>query len=382
MSVVVIEGMDGVAAAAWDALAGADDPFVEHAFLAHLERSGSVGKRAGQVPRHLIVERDGVVVGAAPLYLKRHSQGEYIFDWGWADAAQRAGIPYYPKLVCAVPFTPATGPRLLVHPDADAASVRAELAAAAWALAGEVGAHSVHWLFVPEGEVGALVDAGYAARRSWQYHFTNPGYRDFDDLLDQMTGRRRKEIRRERRLARESGLELAVEPAHTLSAADLDALHRCYLSTIDAHGAIPYLTPAWWAGLGSVLGHRAWVATARRDGALVAGALAFQKGGHLFGRYWGALEELGMVHFELCYYQLLEHAIRVGLRRVEAGAQGEHKIPRGFLPSLTWSAHRLRHPGLDAAVREFLEREAAHVGSVVDQLGGRSPFRVAAGEEG
>ena len=357
------------------ALAGDHDPFVEHAFLAWLEDSGCVGGRSGWEPCHLVIEDTRGLRAAAPTYAKRNSHGEYIFDWGWADAAWRAGIPYYPKLTHAIPFTPAGGARMLSRPGEDAPALRRALAEASWDRARATDAPGDHWLFCAEDEQRALEDAGWIARASFQYHWFNEGYASFDDLLERFVSRRRKEVRRERRQAASAGLALAVEPASALSAADHGQLWRCYRSTIDQHGAIPYLTERWWRGLGERLGHRAIVATARRDGGIVAMALAFHKGEQLFGRYWGALEQVPSLHFELCYYQLIDYAIRHGVRRVEAGAQGEHKVARGFEPTLTRSAHRLAHAGLADAVRMFVEREREHVQRAMASMAEHLPFR-------
>lgn len=375
----VVDSYERVDAVSWDALCGADDPFVEHAFLLHLERSGSVGREAGCVPRPVLLYEGERLVGAMPVWLKSDSYGEYIFDWGWADAARRSGIPYYPKVVVYVPYTPATGPRLLVHPEVNADAVRAALASALPDLTRRLGAWSSHVLFTGAEDQTALTAAGRIGRSSYQFHWTNPGYVDFNQFLGALQGRRRKEVRRERSQAAASGLRLAMEPGTALSDDDLVALRACYLNTIEAHGAIPYLTEAWFLGLREHLGHRLQVATARDGDRLVAMALGFQKGGHLFGRYWGSLVDVPALHFELCYYQYLDHAIRSGLRRVEAGAQGEHKLARGYLPSLTTSVHDFVHPGLREAVAGFVTREAVGVERTITALAERGPFQATTG---
>jgi predicted N-acyltransferase len=375
----VAEDLRDVPAAAWDALAGEDNPFVEHAFLASLEVFGCVGPKAGWVPRHLLVWQGAGaarrLVGAAPMYLKNNSYGEYIFDWAWADASQRAGVPYYPKLVSAVPFTPATGPRLLIAPDLPRAPIVEALASGARAVAAEENAWSVHWLFTEPGEVGELGAHGYLGRTTHQYHWKNLGFTCFDDYLAAMGSKRRKEVRRERRAAAGLGLDIAVEPGGALSEQDVADLYGCYRSTIDSRRAIPYLTPAWFGAIRQQLAARAVVVTVRRSGRLVAGALNFRKGDHLYGRYWGALEDRPALHFEVCYYQLIEYAIAEGITLFEAGAQGEHKITRGFLPSRTYSAHWLRHAGLARAVAEFLPREARHLEAELLALAEGSPYR-------
>jgi predicted N-acyltransferase len=372
-----ITEMSAVDAAVWDGLVDANNPFVRHDFLLSLEASGSATAETGWQPVHVLAEDDAGVIGAMPAYLKDHSHGEYIFDWGWADGAMRARIPYYPKLVAAVPFTPATGPRLLLHPTAAVTATRRALADGAWAVVDAAKAHSAHVLFCEEGERDALAAAGWTPRASMQYHWTNAGYRDFEDLLDAMVSRRRKEIRRERKAALSHGLDLAVERVSDLSSDDLDVMWRCYEVTIERHHAIGYLREDWWRGLADRLGATGIVATARRNKKLVAMALAFTSGKHLYGRYWGTTEDLNALHFELCYYQLLDYAIANGMTRVEAGAQGEHKVPRGFLPSETFSAHRIVHPGLSAGVAEHVVREATHVRRMMAAMAERSPFRSA-----
>ena len=369
-------GVASVPAAAWDALVPADHVFERHAFLAHLEASGSVGADAGWVPVPVLVEdADGRLIGAAPAYVKDHSYGEYIFDWGWADAARRHGIPYFPKVVVAVPVTPATGPRLLVHPDASVDAVRAALVHGARALADAIDAGGVHWLFTRPDEAAMLGTAGHLPRLTHQFVWTDHGFGSFDGYLDAMTSKRRKEVRRERRQAAESGYDLAVEPLAALSDDDLAALRRCYEATIADHWAQPYLTPAWFAGLRDALGVHGLVATARDGGRLVAASLAFRAGGHLYGRYWGSLVDAPALHFELCYYRLIAYALEHGITRVEAGAQGAHKVPRGFLPVFTHSAHWLRHPGLRSAVAAHIAHETRGIRDEAALYATRGPYR-------
>jgi predicted N-acyltransferase len=263
----------------------------------------------------------------------------------------------------------------LVAPDAPADAVVEALAKGAQALATEADAWSVHWLFTRPGTPSALEPHGYMPRASFQYHWENKGFESFCDYLSSLKSKRRKEVRRERRAAQALGLEIQVEPGHTLSEDDISSFYACYRSTIDQRGAIPYLTPAWFQQLRTTLGHRALLVTARRDGQLIAGSLAFRRGTHLYGRYWGALEEVRALHFELCYYRLIEYAISEGITLFEAGAQGQHKISRGFLPRRTHSSHWIRHPGLANAVKDFLRREARHVVHDMDHLDERSPYR-------
>ncbi len=363
-------------AAEWDALAGADDPFVEHAFLSALETSGSVGRGTGWDPLHVLVRRGGHLVGAAPLYAKSHSYGEYIFDWGWASAAQRAGIRYYPKLLSAVPFTPATGRRLLVANDATQGVVVDALVDGIHALAEQIRASSIHWLFLTAHEHTALAARPEClARLTYQFHWSNPGYASFDDYLGSMRSAARKEVRRERRKAAESGLDIRTKLGTELTSAEWQALFRFYADTAARKGAIAYLTRGFFAEVRRTIPHRVVVALASRGDEPVAGALAFQKGKQLFGRYWGALDDFEALHFELCYYQLIEFAIASGLVRFEAGAQGEHKLKRGLLPSPTYSIHWIRHPGLAEAIAEFLPRETQAVEEEMRFFAEHSPFK-------
>jgi predicted N-acyltransferase len=344
--------VSSVPAAAWDALVGDDNPFVEHAFLALLEESGSVGRGTAWLARPVLVHADGRLVGAAPAYVRADSYGEYIFDWAWAQAATRAGLDYYPKLSVAVPFTPATGPRLLVHPDAPRDAVVDALLDGLEALAAAVGASGSHVLFHEARESEALEARGFVRRATHQYHWRNDGYASFDDFLGALRASARKQIRRERR-----------------------ELERFYFSTAQEKWGRPYLTPRFFALAPERVGRRALGVVARRDGVPIAGTLSFEKGAHVYGRYWGAVEHVPMLHFELCYYQLVEHAIRTGKRLVEAGAQGEHKLKRGFVPVAIHSAHRLVHPGLHDAVRRFVEQERDALGEALPEWAEHAPFR-------
>ena len=319
-----------------------------------------------------MVTAGDVVVGCAPLYLKAHSYGEYIFDWAWAGGAQRAGLRYYPKLVAAVPFTPATGPRLLVREDVDREEVGGLLARGALALADRIGASSVHWLFVEEAERELLGRHGYTGRMTHQYHWENAGYACFDDYLGHLGRRRRKDVRRERRRAAESGLTIDVVAGTDLRDADVAALYAFYRDTAAKKGAMPYLTEAFFTDLPR---RRVVAVLARRDGVAVAGTLNFQRGDTLYGRYWGCVEDYDSLHFECCYYRLIEHAIERRLARFEAGAQGYHKVARGFLPVPTWSAHHVRHPGLAQAVDAFVTDEWSQTEAEIAWLRAhKSPF--------
>ncbi len=371
----IVEDLAGVPAAAWDALTGDEHPFVEHAFLRLLESSESVGPGTGWQPRHVLVHDGDRLVGAAPAYRKTDSYGEYIFDWAWADAAARAGLRYYPKLVVGVPFTPATGPRLLSHPETDRDAVLGALLGGLDALETEEAASGLHCLFPLEAEAERLASAGWARRATHQYHWFNDGFRDFDDFLELFRAPARKQIRKERRRLADEALRLelrrgdAVEPEVWAS---LDALYR---STYDRKWGRPYLTPAFFEGAAEAIGHRALVGTARLGGRVIAATLSFEKGSSLYGRYWGTCLPLDGLHFELCYYQLIEHAIATGKTVFEAGAQGEHKLRRGFVPVVVHSAHRLAHPGLHDAIARFTRAERLGLEEALPELADSVPFR-------
>jgi predicted N-acyltransferase len=377
LQTTVIAGLNEVAAPEWDALVDANDPFLEHAFLAALERSKSVGKRAGWQPRFVLVHDGAQLVGAVPLYLKDNSYGEFIFDWAWANGAMRAGLRYYPKLVAAVPFTPVTGSRLLVRPDTAREPVLAALIDGIRGVAEEERVSSVHVLFCPEGEAARLAAAGYKPRLSMQFHWLNrdPAYRDFDDFLAAFRSRNRKQVRKERAVAAEHGLRLCTVEGPALGVREWAALEGFYETNIEKHGSPAYLTPQFFALLRTELAHRVVATLAYRDDVPVAGTLNFERGSHLYGRYWGCTEEREMLHFELCYYQLIDRAITRGHTRFEAGAQGEHKLKRGLDPALTHSAHWIRDPEFARAVDRFIDNEAQLVREEVEQYRALSPYR-------
>ncbi len=372
----VLSTIHDVPAAGWDACAGTDDPFVGHAFLAALENSGSVCAETGWLPRHLAVNRaDGALVGCMPLYLKSHSYGEYVFDWGWAEAYQRAGGRYYPKLQGAIPFTPVTGRRLLLHPDAPVATFRA-LATAAVRIAERLGVSSLHITFPTEPEIAALEPHGFLVRLGHQYHWENRGYSSFDDFLGDLASRKRKAIRKERQAVAASGIVLRTLTGGEIEERHWDAFFRFYLDTADRKWGRPYLNRAFFRRLGETMANRVVLVMAETDaGELVGGALNLLGADALYGRYWGCVESCRFLHFEVCYYRAIDFAIERGLARVEAGAQGEHKVQRGYLPRPTWSAHWIAHSGLRRAVRRFLEAERPAVETEIRELTADSPFR-------
>ncbi len=371
----MVESLAGVPAGEWTALSGGD-PFTSHAFLSALIDTGCASARTGWQPRILLLERDvGAgfqLAGAMPMFLKSHSYGEYVFDWAWADAYGRHGLEYYPKLLCAVPFTPVTGPRLLATNDAD----RGKLAAGALELA--KGVSSLHVLFPTTAEANLLAGAGMMMRRTVQFHWRNDNYADFDDFLSRLTRHRRKVIRQERRRVHETGLEF-----RWLRGADIERRHweffeRCYRRTYAAHRSSPYLNLEFFLRLGETLPRHCLMILAERAGKPVAATLNLVSEGTLWGRYWGAAEHVPLLHFECCYYQAIEYAIANRLQLFEGGAQGEHKLFRGLLPVETHSAHWLAHPGFADAIEDYLKREGAGIARYVDELKEHSPFRDAA----
>jgi predicted N-acyltransferase len=341
-----------------------------------------VGARAGCEPRLVLARRGGQLVGAVPLYLKTNSYGEFIFDWGWADASERAGIPYYPKLVAAVPFTPATGRRLLLRPDADAAAVTEALLAGVDDVARQERVSSVHVLFCTEAEKAALAAHDYLPRLSMQFHWHNRPdrpFESFDDFLSTFRSRNRKQVRKERQAAAAHGLRLRVATGAELDERDWRALHRFYVTNVRRHHGIAYLRPEFFELARETLAHRLVATLAYRDDEPVAGTVNFEKGRHLYGRYWGCLADFEMLHFELCYYQLIERAITRRYTLFEAGAQGEHKLKRGLAPSFTHSAHLIHHAGLRNAIAGFVQAEARDVDETLREYAAHAPFR-AAGE--
>jgi len=364
-----------IPAAEWDACAGADNPFLGHAFLNALEESGSATAEEGWLPQHLVVEDGaGHVVAAAPLYLKSHSYGEYVFDWGWASAYERAGGSYYPKLQCAVPFTPVTGPRLLLRPGAPEEAGDA-LVAAMIELARRHKVSSVHVTFPTEAEWERLGRAGFLQRTGQQFHWENEGYRTFDDFLEALSSRKRKNIRKERRDALADGIEIRMLTGAAIERRHWDAFFRCYIATGNRKWGSPYLTRKFFALIGERMADKILLVLAEREGRFVAGALNFIGADTLYGRNWGAVMEFPFLHFEACYYRAIDFAIERGLKRVEAGAQGPHKIQRGYLPTPTYSAHWIRDPGLKRAVADFIARERLAVEHEMENLGELSPFK-------
>lgn len=356
----------------WNSLSSVgDDPFTSFAFLDALERSGSASPAAGWTPCHAVLESDGATLAAAPLYLKAHSFGEYVFDHSWAEAYERAGGRYYPKLLSAVPFTPVTGRRLLTHSPEAAHSLGRALAE----LGGRMGVSSVHVNFVTDDDWAALAAAGFLERIGVQYHWLNRGYEDFEGFLAALASRKRKAIRRERREAAQSGLKILRLEGAEICEAHWDAFFAFYQDTGARKWGRPYLTRAFFSLLGESLCDKLLLIFAYDGAKPIAGALHLFGGDTLYGRYWGSIEHHPFLHFELCYHQAIEIAIERGLRRVEAGAQGEHKLARGYEPVATRSAHWITDPSFRQAIHAYLEKERAHGAREIEELAEFTPYR-------
>ena len=374
----IADGVTAVPAAQWDACAGQGNPFVSHAFLSILERSGSATAKAGWQPVPIIVDgADGTPVAVAPAYAKSHSQGEYVFDHSWADAWQRAGGDYYPKLQVAVPFSPVPGPRLLLREPAAAPA----LIAAIEAVTDQHQLSSAHATFLTEEQVPVFEAAGWLIRQGTQFHWANDGYATFDDFLAALASRKRKAIRKERAAAVE-GLTIRHLTGAELTEAHWDAFWTFYQDTGSRKWGRPYLTRKFFTLLGQEMADQCLLILAERDGRSIAGALNLIGADTLYGRYWGCTEEVPFLHFELCYYQAIDAAIARGLQRVEAGAQGEHKLARGYVPVPTWSAHYIPDAGFRAAITDFLVRERRSVENEQAFLGEMAPFRKTSGDAG
>lgn len=385
-----------IAAADWDACANPVDtssdsdliaasvpftrerynPFISHSFLLALEASKSVSPRAGWAPQHLIAKRNGQIVGVVSCYLKSHSRGEYVFDAGWADAYHRAGGAYYPKLQVSVPFTPATGPRLLVRNDIpDVAAVRQVLANGLKSLCKAAEASSVHVTFAKKDEWNLLAGEGFLQRTDQQFHWQNEGYQSFDDFLGALNSRHRKAIKRERRYALANGLTIEHLTGSSLSEEAFDAFFEFYMETGSRKWGTPYLNRDFYARIAETMPDDILLVMAKRNDRWIAGAINFIGSETLFGRHWGAVEHHPFLHFEVCYYQAIDFAIERGLKHVEAGAQGEHKLARGYLPKQTYSAHYIPDPGFRRAVADYLKRERQYVEHAVEELTEVAPFR-------
>ena len=384
----VATGMNAFRPDEWALLGGAAkggplpyNPFVSHAFLSALEDSGCATPKTGWQPQHLRLEApDGTLLGAAFCYLKSHSQGEYVFDHGWADAFERAGGRYYPKLQASVPFTPATGPRLLVRGGLETAAVRHALAEGLKALTSQLGVSSAHVTFAPEEEAGLLERNGFLRRTDQQFHFFNEGYRHYEDFLESLASRKRKALRKERRVALENGIGIDWLTGKDLTETVWDDFFSFYMDTGGRKWGRPYLNRKFYSLIGERMADDILLVMARRGGRYIAGAINFIGSDTLYGRHWGCVEDHPFLHFEVCYHQAIDFAIARGLKTVEAGAQGEHKLARGYMPVTTHSAHYIAHPGLRRAVDDYLARERRDVAAAGEYLAEHGPFRRGSGQ--
>ena len=376
VSVKIVEKLSQLSAVDWDACAGSDNPFVSYAFLSALEDSGSATSETGWQPHHLAIGvEDGRLLGVVPMYLKSHSQGEYVFDWGWADAYERAGGRYYPKLQAAAPFSPVTGPRILARPGDDADAIRATLIAGMIDTVKQYNLSSVNVTFAHEADARRLEAAGFLIRHGHQFHWQNQGYDTFDDFLANLSSRKRKNIRKERKAIADAGVRFDTLVGDDIKPHHWDEFHEFYVSTYDRKWGYPYLTREFFDILNDRMADKVALIRAEENGCAIGGALNLIGSEALFGRNWGCNSQRKFLHFEACYYRAIDLAIELRLARVEAGTQGPHKIQRGYLPVQTYSAHWIRDEGFRDAVADFLVREKQAEAGQVEYLGELSPFR-------
>lgn len=374
MRVTVNNAIAELDGAEWNSLSNRGNPFLRHEFLAAAESSGSVSAESGWIPRHLTLHCDGGLRAAMPLYEKRHSWGEFVFDWSWARAFEQAGLNYYPKLVSALPFTPATGPRLLLRNEADDEATAALLAAAI-ALTADSGCSSLHVLFPDRAELPAMEQAGLRLRKDCQFHWHNRGYTDFDGFLTTFSSAKRKKARRERRRVREAGISFQRLRGGEIDAERWCDIYRLISNTFLQRGSLPYLNLAFFQQVGKVMPDDILVILAELEGHDIAAAVFFEGEDVLYGRYWGSDGHFDSLHFETCYYQGIDYCIETGKSVFEPGTQGEHKISRGFVPEATWSAHWLRQPEFLTAIGRYLDEERRHVDRYMEAADEHSPYR-------
>lgn len=369
-TIEVADTLSGVTAEQWNHLAGGD-PFLSHEYLSALHETGCATSQTGWAPQYLLLKSGGRLAGAMPLYLKAHSYGEYVFDWAWADAYHRHGVAYYPKLLCAVPFTPVTGARLLAESDED----RDRLIAAALELARKLKVSSLHCIFPTRGEALRMHARGMMPRTTVQFHWSNRDYRGFEDFLASFSHDKRKKVKQERRKVEAAGIRYRWLEGDEIGERDWAFFHRCYRQTYREHGSSPYLNLEFFCRIGAKLPRHLILILAERDGTPVAASLNVRVADRLCGRYWGALQHHAALHFETCYYQGIDYCIARGIATFEGGSRGEHKLARGLMPVEILSAHWLAHPEFAAAVEQFLAREAQGMERYVDELTDRSPFK-------
>lgn len=391
LTVQTISNISEISKSDWDCFSGASkidsngsqgesalayNPFISHDFLSSLEESGSVSRQTGWMPQHLVLSNSkGDILGALPAYVKSHSQGEYVFDHAWADAWERAGGRYYPKMQSSVPFTPATGPRLLVKDGEDRTSVQLGLASALMQVTEQMQLSSAHITFMPEEEAMLLKDQGFLVRNDQQFHFQNDNYSSYAEFLDTLASRKRKALKKERRIACENGIEIEWLTGAQLNEDIWDIFFRFYTDTGMRKWGQPYLTRQFFTLIGERMPDDILLIMAKHQGRYIAGAINFIGSDCLYGRHWGCVEDHPYLHFEVCYHQAIDFAIAKGLARVEAGAQGQHKLARGYLPSMTYSAHYIPHEGFRNAIGDYLDHERQEVGEIQEILQTRSPFK-------
>ncbi len=367
--------MSEIPASQWNALNGTTLPFLKHQYLSALENNHAVGKEFGWIPQYLTLWQDNKLIGAVPLYLKFNSYGEFVFDWAWADAYTRSGLEYYPKLVIATPYNPVTGHRLLIHNDYDTTEISNILINSVNEHSKSLNVSSVHWLFPTEQEMTILRQHKLMQRIGCQFHWTNNNYRDFKDYLVSMTSKNRKKINRERRRAIEQDISFELLEGDAIDDSQWAIYHHFYASTFDKKGGIPTLSLEFFKEIGRTMPDNILMILAKHDGEYVAGAFNLKDQHCLYGRHWGCIDEFHSLHFETCYYQGLEYCINNNLSAFEPGAQGEHKISRGFLPTITWSAHSIAHPEFKNVIHDFLQREEHGMTHYIESLKAHSPFK-------
>lgn len=372
----IIENLQAINAADWNRVAGTPYPFTRHEFLLALEQNDCVGEKFGWWPRFVVAYDGDALVGAVPVYLKDNSYGEFVFDWAWADAWKRAGLDYYPKYVVGIPYTPATSSRILVDITHEKQyEIRLGLVQAVQQLAEQSGVSSLHWLFTNAGDTVLLKEQGLILRLGCQFHWTNQDYKSFDDYLLTFSAAKRKKIKRERRRVLEQGIELEILHGHEMTDEQWRIYHNFYLDTFDRKWGMATLSLGFFQQLGRTMPDNVVVVFARYKGRYVASAFNVRGEDTLYGRHWGCNADFHSLHFEACYYQGLEYCIRHGLQHFEPGAQGEHKISRGFLPARTWSAHWIAHPEFSKAVAAFCEQEQRQMEHYIEELNTHSPFK-------
>ena len=364
----------------WNRVTGIDNPFLRYEFLAALESNDCVGEKHGWLPRHLAARNDnGELVGVVPLYLKTNSYGEFVFDWSWADACERQGMAYYPKAVVAIPYTPATGPRLLVRSDQDADVIGTHLIQLAQRLAEQEKLSSLHWLFTDPVDTQRLKQQHFMLRLGCQFHWHNHDYRDFEDFLSTLIARKRKKIKRERRQVVDAGIDISMVHGHEADDALWLTMYDFYRTTFEKKWGYPTLSLNFFRQVAETMGEQIVLIVASKDSEPVAGAICFRSQDTLYGRHWGCYADYHSLHFETCYYRGIDYCIEHGLQHFEPGAQGEHKISRGFLPARTWSAHWIAEPRFEKAIDHFLSQEQQAMEEYIDELERQSPYRQSRG---